>query len=205
MKENLVLKAYEIAKERYAAIGVNTDEVLDKLQKVQISLHCWQTDDVVGFESGSALSGGIQTTGNYPGKARNIDEVRADLVEAMSLIPSKHRVNLHEIYGDFGGKFVDRDQCEPAHFESWMQWAADLGIKLDFNSSSFSHPKSGNLSLSNPDKGIRDFWIEHTKRCRAIAEEMGKRQGDPCIMNLWVHDGSKDITVNRMYYRSLFE
>lgn len=163
MKENLVLKAYEIAKERYAAIGVNTDEVLDKLQKVQISLHCWQTDDVVGFESGSALSGGIQTTGNYPGKARNIDEVRADLVEAMSLIPSKHRVNLHEIYGDFGGKFVDRDQCEPAHFESWMQWAADLGIKLDFNSSSFSHPKSGNLSLSNPDKGIRDFWIEHTK------------------------------------------
>ena len=192
MKENLVLKAYEIAKERYAAIGVNTDEVLDKLQKVQISLHCWQTDDVVGFESGSALSGGIQTTGNYPGKARNIDEVRADLVEAMSLIPSKHRVNLHEIYGDFG-------------FESWMQWAADLGIKLDFNSSSFSHPKSGNLSLSNPDKGIRDFWIEHTKRCRAIAEEMGKRQGDPCIMNLWVHDGSKDITVNRMYYRSLFD
>lgn len=123
----------------------------------------------------------------------------------MSLIPSKHRVNLHEIYGDFGGKFVDRDQCEPAHFESWMQWAADLGIKLDFNSSSFSHPKSGNLSLSNPDKGIRDFWIEHTKRCRAIAEEMGKRQGDPCIMNLWVHDGSKDITVNRMYYRSLFD
>ena len=187
MKENLVLKAYEIAKERYAAIGVNTDEVLDKLQKVQISLHCWQTDDVVGFESGSALSGGIQTTGNYPGKARNIDEVRADLVEAMSLIPSKHRVNLHEIYGDFGGKFVDRDQCEPAHFESWMQWAADLGIKLDFNSSSFSHPKSGNLSLSNPDKGIRDFWIEHTKRCRAIAEEMGKRQGITavCLSRVW--------------------
>ncbi len=205
MKENLIQKAYEIAKERYAAIGVNTDEVLKTLQNVQISLHCWQTDDVVGFESGSALSGGIQTTGNYPGKARNIDEVRADLVKAMSLIPSKHRVNLHEIYGDFGGKFVDRDQCEPAHFESWMQWAAELGVKLDFNSSSFSHPKSGNLTLSNPDKGIRDFWIEHTKRCRAIAEEMGKRQGDPCIMNLWVHDGSKDITVNRMLYRQLFE
>ena len=205
MKENLIQKAYEIAKERYAAIGVNTDEVLKTLQNVQISLHCWQTDDVVGFESGSALSGGIQATGNYPGKARNIDEVRADLVKAMSLIPSKHRVNLHEIYGDFGGKFVDRDQCEPAHFESWMQWAAELGVKLDFNSSSFSHPKSGNLTLSNPDKGIRDFWIEHTKRCRAIAEEMGKRQGDPCIMNLWVHDGSKDITVNRMLYRQLFE
>jgi L-rhamnose isomerase len=205
MKESLIKQAYEIAKERYAALGINTDEVLEKLQKVQISLHCWQTDDVVGFESGSALSGGIQTTGNYPGKARNIDEVRADLIKAMSLIPSKHRVNLHEIYGDFGGKFVDRDQCEPAHFESWMQWAEELGIKLDFNSSSFSHPKSGNLSLSNPDKGIRDFWIEHTKRCRNIANEMGKRQGDPCIMNLWVHDGSKDITLNRMKYRQLFE
>lgn len=205
MKESLIKQAYEIAKERYAALGINTDDVLEKLQKVQISLHCWQTDDVVGFESGSALSGGIQTTGNYPGKARNIDEVRADLIKAMSLIPSKHRVNLHEIYGDFGGKFVDRDQCEPAHFESWMQWAEELGIKLDFNSSSFSHPKSGNLSLSNPDKGIRDFWIEHTKRCRNIANEMGKRQGDPCIMNLWVHDGSKDITLNRMKYRQLFE
>ena len=114
-------------------------------------------------------------------------------------------MNLHEIYGDFGGKFVDRDQVEPAHFESWIQWAAENNMKLDFNSTSFSHPKSGNLSLANPDKGIRDFWVEHTKRCRAIAEEMGKRQGDPCIMNLWVHDGSKDITVNRMLYRELLK
>ena len=114
-------------------------------------------------------------------------------------------MNLHEIYGDFGGQFVDRDQVEPKHFESWIQWGAEHGMKLDFNSTSFSHPKSGNLSLSNPDKGIRDFWIEHTKRCRAIAEEMGKRQGDLCIMNLWVHDGSKDITVNRLLYRELLK
>lgn len=206
MKEELVKKAYEIAKERYAAVGVDVDKVLDTLQNIQISMHCWQTDDVVGFEpKAGALSGGIQTTGNYPGKARNIDEVRKDLEFAMSLLPAKQRINLHEIYGDFKGKFVDRDQCTIDLFKSWMEWADELGVKLDFNSSSFSHPKSGNLSLSNPDKGIRDFWIEHTKRCRQIAEEIGKHQGDTCYMNLWVHDGSKDITLNRMKYRELFK
>ncbi len=205
MKEELIKKAYDIAVERYAAVGINVEDVMNKLQKVQLSLHCWQADDVTGFESQGSLTGGIQATGNYPGKARNIEEVRADVLKAASFIPGNHRLNLHEIYGDFGGKFVDRDQVEPEHFESWMQWAAENNMKLDFNSSSFSHPKSGNLSLSNPDKSIRDFWIEHTKRCRAIAEEMGKRQNDPCIMNLWVHDGSKDITVNRMLYRSLLK
>ena len=123
----------------------------------------------------------------------------------MSLIPGKQRLNLHEIYGDFGGEFVDRDKVEPKHFESWIQWGLENGVKLDFNSTSFSHPKSGDLSLSNPDEEIRKFWIEHTKRCRAIAEEMGRRQGDPCIMNLWVHDGSKDITVNRMKSRELLK
>ena len=204
-KEEQIQKAYEMAAERYAALGVDVEKALDALQNVPLSLHCWQTDDVMGFESGGALTGGIQTTGNYPGKARNIDEVRQDILEATSFIPGKHRLNLHEIYGDFGGKFVDRDQVEPCHFESWMQWAAEHGMKLDFNSTSFSHPKSGNLTLANPDKGIRDFWIEHTKRCRAIAEEMGKRQGDPCIMNLWIHDGSKDITVNRMSYREILK
>ena len=178
---------------------------MEQLQKVQLSLHCWQADDVSGFESTGDLTGGIQATGNYPGKARNIDELRADILKAASLIPGNHRLNLHEIYGDFGGKFVDRDQVEPAHFESWMQWAQENNMKLDFNSTSFSHPKSGDLSLSNPDPEIRNFWIEHTKRCRAIAEEMGKRQNDPCIMNLWVHDGSKDITVNRMKYRALLK
>ena len=205
MKEELIRKAYEVAVERYAAIGVNVEEVMQKLQKVQLSLHCWQADDVAGFESQGSLTGGIQTTGNYPGKARNMEELRADVLKAASLIPATHRLNLHEIYGDFGGKFVDRDEVEPKHFESWMQWAAEHNMKLDFNSTSFSHPKSGNLTLSNPDQGIRDFWIEHTKRCRAIAEEMGKRQNDPCIMNLWVHDGSKDITVNRMIYRALLK
>ena len=205
MKEELITKAYEVAKERYAALGIDVEKVMEQLQKVAISMHCWQADDVIGFESGSSLTGGIQTTGNYPGKARNMEELRSDILKAASYIPGKHRLNLHEIYGDFGGTFVDRDQVEVKHFESWMQWAAENGMKLDFNSTSFSHPKSGNLSLANPDKGIRDFWIEHTKRCRAIAEEMGRCQGDPCIMNLWVHDGSKDVTVNRMKYRELFK
>lgn len=205
MKEELINKAYEIAKERYAALGLDVEKVMEQLQKVSISMHCWQADDVQGFESAGSLTGGIQTTGNYPGKARNMEELRSDILKAASYIPGKHRLNLHEIYGDFGGTFVDRDQVEVKHFESWMQWAAENGIKLDFNSTSFSHPKSGNLSLAHPDQGIRDFWVEHTKRCRAIAEEMGRRQGDPCIMNLWVHDGSKDITVNRMKYRVLFK
>jgi L-rhamnose isomerase len=204
MKEEQIKKAYEIARERYAAIGVDTDKALEQLQKTQISLHCWQTDDVVGFERNDALSGGIQTTGNYPGKARNIDEVRKDLEFVKTLIAGNHRLNVHAIYGDFKGKFVDRDQIEPSHFQSWIDWAKANNMKLDFNSSSFSHPKSGNLTLSNPDKGIRDFWIEHTKRSRRIADAMGKAQGDPCIMNIWVHDGSKDQTVERMRYREIF-
>ena len=205
MKEELVKKAYDIAVERYAAVGVDVEKAMETLQKISISLHCWQADDVTGFESNGSLSGGIQATGNYPGKARNIDELRTDVLQAASYIPGTHRLNLHEIYGDFGGKFVDRDQVDPEHFESWMQWSKEHNMKLDFNSTSFSHPKSGDLSLSNPDDSIRNFWIEHTKRCRAIAEEMGKRQGDPCIMNLWVHDGSKDTTVNRMKYRALLK
>lgn len=204
MKEARILQAYEIARERYAALGVDTDKAIDILEKTPISLHCWQTDDVVGFERNQALSGGIQTTGNYPGRARNIEEVRSDVLFAKSLIAGSHRLNLHEIYGDFGGTFVDRDQVEVKHFESWIQWARENGLKLDFNSTSFSHPKSGNLSLSSPDPSIREFWIEHTKRCRRIADAMGRAQGDPCIMNIWVHDGSKDQTVERMRYRQIF-
>lgn len=204
--EQFVGKSYEIAQERYAALGVDTEKALGDLQKIALSLHCWQADDVAGFENPDGqLTGGIQATGNYPGKARNIDELRADILKAASFIPGSHRLNLHEIYGDFGGKFVDRDEVEPKHFESWIQWASESGLKLDFNSTSFSHPKSGSLTLANPDTEIRDFWIEHTKRCRAVAEEMGKRQGDPCIMNLWIHDGSKDTTVNRFRYRELLK
>ncbi|MBE6276414.1 MAG: L-rhamnose isomerase [Bacteroides sp.] len=205
MNEQAIKQAYELAVERYAALGVDVEKAMDLLAQVQLSMHCWQADDVTGFESTGSLTGGIQATGNYPGKARNIDELRADILKAVSMIPGNHRLSLHEIYGDFGGQFVDRDQVEPAHFESWMQWAAENNLKLDFNSTSFSHPKSGDLTLANPDKGIRDFWIEHTKRCRAISEEMGKRQGSPCVMNLWIHDGSKDITVNRMKYRALLK
>lgn len=206
MKEELINKAYGIAKERYAEVGVDTDKVLGQMQDFHLSLHCWQTDDVMGFENlTGSLSGGIATTGNYPGRARNIDEVRADIVKAKSLIPGTHRLNLHEIYGDFKGEVVDRDQVEPRHFASWMEWGKENDMKLDFNSTSFSHPKSGSLSLANPDEGIRNFWIEHTKRCRAVAEEMGKAQGDPCIMNLWVHDGSKDLTVDKLLYRELLK
>jgi len=204
VKQELIKKAFEVAQERYAAVGVDVQKAMDDLQKLQISMHCWQADDVTGFENPNAeLSGGIQATGNYPGKARNIEELRADILKAKSFIPGTHRLNLHEIYGDFGGVFVDRDQVEPKHFASWMQWAKENNFKLDFNSTSFSHPKSGSLSLANPDKSIRDFWIEHTKRCRLISEEMGKTQNDPCIMNLWIHDGSKDMTVNRLKYREL--
>ena len=194
-----------IAKERYAALGVDTDKAIETLQKTPISLHCWQADDVVGFESGAAASGGIQTTGNYPGKARNIEELRQDIDKVQSLLAGTYRLNLHEIYGEFGGKFVDRDQVGVEHFQGWIDWAKEHDMKLDFNSTSFSHPKSGNLTLSNPDKAIRDFWIEHTKRCRHIAEAMGKAQGDPCIMNIWVHDGSKDLTVERHRYRQILK
>ena len=205
MKEELILKNYEIAKERYAALGVDTDKAIETLQKTPISLHCWQADDVVGFESGAAASGGIQTTGTYPGKARNIEELRQDIDKVQSLLAGTYRLNLHEIYGEFGGKFVDRDQVGVEHFQGWIDWAKEHDMKLDFNSTSFSHPKSGNLTLSNPDKAIRDFWIEHTKRCRHIAEAMGKAQGDPCIMNIWVHDGSKDLTVERHRYRQILK
>lgn len=205
MKTDLIEKNYAIAKERYAALGVDTDKAIKTLEKTPISLHCWQADDVVGFERDEAASGGIQTTGNYPGKARNIDELRQDIDKVTSLLGGRFRLNLHETYGEFGNEFVDRDQVEAKHFEGWMQWAKEHNLKLDFNSTSFSHPKSGYLTLSNPDKGIRDFWIEHTKRCRRIADAMGKAQGDPCIMNIWVHDGMKDYTVEKMRYREILK
>ena len=206
MKESLVKQAYEIAKERYAEIGIDTEKVISELQDFHISMHCWQADDVKGFEvQGGALSGGIQSTGDFPGAARNIDELRADILKAKSLIPGTQRLNLHEIYGDFKGKVVDRDEVTVEYFQSWIDWAKDNGTKLDFNSTSFSHPKSGNLSLANPDEGIRKFWIEHTCRCREIANAMGEAQGDPCIMNIWIHDGCKDMSVNHYLYRNLLK
>ena len=206
MKQELIEKAYEIAKERYAALGVDTDAAMDTLQKIQLSLHCWQADDVSGFEDAGALTGGIQATGNYPGKARSIEELQADIEKVVSLLPGKHRLSLHASYADFRETGpADRDELEPKHFESWMQWAEKNGMKLDFNSTSFSHPKSEDLTLASPKEDIRKFWVEHTKRCRAIADEMGRRQGDPAMLNIWIHDGSKDITVNRMKYRAILK
>ena len=205
MNAKQIEQNYLAAKERYAALGVDTDKALETLDKTPISLHCWQADDVVGFERNEAASGGIQTTGNYPGRARNIEEVRQDIKEVSALVGGTFRLNLHETYGDFGNTFVDRDEVGPEHFKSWMEWGKENGFKLDFNSTSFSHPKSGYLTLSNPDKGIRDFWIEHTKRCRRIADAMGKYQDDPCIMNIWIHDGSKDYTVERYRYRAILK
>jgi len=206
MKDSAIINAYEAAKERYAEHGVDTEKALETLKKISFSLHCWQTDDVSGFENqGGELSGGIQVTGNYPGRARTIEEVRADILKVKSLMAGTHRLALHEIYGDFKGQVIDRDEVEPKHFQSWMEWGKENNMKLDFNSTSFSHPKSGNLTLANPDKGIRDFWIEHTKRCREVSEAMGQFQDDPCIMNLWVHDGSKEVPANRLKYRQILE
>jgi L-rhamnose isomerase len=206
MNKEKIEKSYEIAKEKYATLGVDVDNVIDKMQNISLSLHCWQADDGSGFENPDGpLTGGIVSTGNYPGKARGIDQLRKDIAKAASLLPGSHRVSLHAIYGDFRGQFVERDRIEPKHFQSWIDWAKANNLKLDFNSTSYSHPLSGSLSLSNPDEKIRKFWIEHTKRCRAISEEMGKAQGSKCTMNLWIHDGSKDLSVNRMEYRRLLK
>ena len=192
-------QAYQIAKARYAEMGVDTEKVLEQMQNFHLSLHCWQADDVHGFEvQAGALSGGIQSTGNYPGAARNIDELRADILKAKSLIPGSHRLNLHEIYGDFKGKVVDRDEVTVEYFQSWIDWGREHDMLLDFNSSSFSHPKSGSLTLGN-------FWIEHTKRCREISNAIGQAQNDPCLMNLWIHDGCKDVSVNHALYRNLLK
>ena len=203
-----VKKAFEAAKDQYAGIGVDVEAAMNLLNEFPISLHCWQADDVGGFETpeSSLSGGGIQATGNYPGKARNIAEHRMDLEKAMSLIPGKQRLNLHSIYGDFQGKRVDRDQIEVKHFQSWIDWAKEQGIGMDFNCSVFSHPKaSDNLTLSHKDKSIRDFWIEHTKRCRAIGAEMGKQLGTPSIHNIWIQDGSKDLPVDRFAHRAILK
>lgn len=198
-----IQKAYEMAVARYAQIGVDVNAALAQLDKLPISLHCWQADDVTGFENPDGqLTGGIQATGNYPGKATSIDQLRADIDKAMELIPGDHRVNIHAFYGDFKGQKVDRDQIEPAHFQSWIDWAKEKNYKLDFNSTCFSHDKSSDgLTLSHPDAEIRNFWIEHVIRCRKIAEEMGRQLGSKCMHNIWIPDGSKDVTVNRYAYR----
>lgn len=203
--KNLVGKSYELAREQYAAIGVDTDAAIARMKELVISLHCWQTDDVGGFETPDATlsGGGIQTTGNYPGKARTIDQARADLEKAMSLLPGKQRVNLHAIYGDFKGERVDRDQIEVKHFQSWIDWCKQLGIGMDFNATCFAHPKAdAGFTLSSKDEDIRLFWVDHVSRCRAISAEIGKQLGTPCVHNTWIPDGMKDIPVDRNGYRS---
>ncbi len=203
--QNIIKQAYELAKKRYAELGVDTETAIQNMAKVAISLHCWQTDDVGGFETpDAALSGGgIQATGNYPGKAGTISEVKSDLEKVMSLLPGKQRLNLHAIYGDFEGKKIDRDQIEIKHFQSWIDWCKEQGIGMDFNASCFSHPKAADgFTLSSKNEEIRKFWVEHVKRCRTISAEAGKQLGTPCIHNTWIPDGSKDVPIDRNGYRS---
>lgn len=196
-------KAYELAKELYASIGVDTDKAIERLEKIPVSMHCWQGDDVRGFENPDGdLTGGIQTTGNYPGRATTIDELRADFEKAISLIPGKKRMNLHAIYLDAQGEKVDRDQIEPKHFASWVDWAKKTGVMLDFNPTCFSYPLSASgFTLSSADEGIRAFWIEHCKRSRIIAEYFGRELGETACTNHWIPDGFKDIPVDRYAWR----
>ncbi len=197
-KSRQIEQAYKLASERYAALDVDTEKAMDRLGRIAISLHCWQGDDVGGFESAEGLSGGgIMATGAYPGKARTADELRADVEKTLSLIPGKHRLNLHAMYAETKGK-VDRNELEPKHFANWVQWAKANGLGMDFNGTYFSHPKAADgFTLSSADEGIRKFWVEHGIACRQIGAYMGKELGTPCVTNTWIPDGYKDIPVDR--------
>ncbi len=201
------MKTYELAKEAYAAAGVDTEKAIAKLATVPISMHCWQGDDVGGFETeGGELSGGIQATGNYPGKARTLNELRQDLDQALSLIPGKHRLNLHACYADLGGKKVERNEYTIEQFQSWVDWCKSHDMGMDFNPSYFSHPLSADgFTLSHPDASVRDFWIQHGIACRHIAAEAGKQLGSPAVTNVWIPDGYKDIPVDRKAPRARLE
>jgi len=192
------INSYTLAREQYAQCGIDTDAAIAQALAIPISLHCWQTDDNVGFEAQSGVSGGgILATGNYPGRARDGDEVRADLAKSISLIPGVQRVNVHSYYADFSDGYVNRDQLEPKHFQQWMDWAKGLGISLDFNPSFHAHPKANDgFTLSHQDASIREFWIEHGKRARKIAEAMAESQGTPCNNNFWIPDGAKDLVAD---------
>jgi L-rhamnose isomerase len=207
MNSAKIEQAYALAKERYAESGVDTEAALAQLKNIPISMHCWQGDDVSGFESGEGLSGGgILATGNYPGRARTSDELRSDAQKAFSLIPGKHRFNVHAIYLDAGGKKIERNAIEPAHFQRWIDWAAELGIGMDFNPTFFSHPKAASgFTLAHRDEGIRKFWVEHGIACRKIGEAIGKRLGTPCVTNVWIPDGMKDVTIDRLGPREILK
>lgn len=198
---------YESAKEIYQEIGVNTESAIAALKNISISMHCWQGDDVTGFDHEGKLDGGIQATGNYQGKARTPEELMADMDKAFSLIPGKHKINLHACYAIFGeGEFVDRDKLEPKHYEKWVVFAKERGLGLDFNPTIFSHPmmKDG-LSLSSPDEEIRNFWIAHCRACIRISEYFANETGTPCAMNIWIPDGYKDIPADRLGPRARFK
>ncbi len=200
-REVKIEQNYRAAQDFFAHIEIDTEKALKRLEKFSISVQCWQGDDVGGFENPEAglSGGGIQVTGNYPGKARTIDELQQDLVKAFSLIPGRHRLNLHAIYGDFQGKKVDRNEIEPRHFDAWVRWAKEHRLGLDFNATCFSHPLADEgFTLSNKDKAVRDFWIEHVKRARIITAYFGKQLGMPSIHNLWIPDGYKDIPYDRL-------
>jgi L-rhamnose isomerase len=198
-------KGYEWAREHYAALGVSTDRALEVLRGVAVSLHCWQGDDVGGFENEAGLTGGgIQATGNYPGKARNADELRADLEKALSLIPGKHRLNLHAIYAETHGRPVERDQLGPEHFAGWLDWARAHGLGLDFNGTFFSHPRAADgFTLSSRDEGVRRFWVGHGIACRRIGAHFGRELGSACVTNVWIPDGFKDTPVDRKTPRDI--
>ncbi len=196
-------KAYELAKEAYAAIGVDTEAVMAQLDKINVSIHCWQGDDVLGFEGATELTGGIQTTGNYPGRARTADELRKDTSKMLTYIPGPKTLSLHANYAEFApGKKVDRDAITVEHFQNWIDWAKGEKIGLDFNSTSFSHPLSGEYSITNRDEKIRRFWIEHTKRSREISDAFGKEFGRQAVMNFWIHDGDKEVPIDTLAPRA---
>ncbi len=198
---------YEYAKDMYAKIGIDTEAAIEKLSALPISMHCWQGDDVVGFDSKEALSGGIQTTGNYPGKATTPAELMADIDKACSLIPGKKKLNLHACYAIFeNGEFADRDAIEPKHFAKWVEYAKERGMGIDFNPTFFSHPMvKDNLTLSSPDEETRTFWVNHGKACLKIAEYFANETGVPCVMNIWIPDGYKDIPADRLSPRARFK
>jgi len=194
-----ISKVYQAARQRYAELGVDTERAIKRLARIPISLHCWQGDDVGGFESGEGLSsGGIMATGAYPGRARTADELRTDLEKALSLIPGRHRLNLHAMYAETGGKKIERNEIRPEHFSAWIDWAKANGLGMDFNGTFFSHPKAeSGFTLSSADEGIRKFWVEHAIACRQIGAVMGKKLGTPCVTNVWIPDGYKDTPIDR--------
>lgn len=200
------MSRYDEAKKMYSKLSIDTEEALNKLQGIKISIHCWQGDDVNGFDSDDNLSGGIQTTGNYLGKARNYKELMEDIDKALSLIPGKHKLNLHASYAIFdGGEKVDRDKLEPKHFEKWVSFAKERGMGIDFNPTFFAHPKASQFTLSSSDEEIRKFWVNHGKACIKISEYFANELNEPCVMNIWIPDGYKDIPADRLSPRVRFQ